>query len=68
MWLIDLIGGIAELWSSWRLYVCLGISIGIATCLHFAFPDQMWVWFLSVPVMIAGFTLGYRWQIRADRQ
>jgi hypothetical protein len=43
MWLIDLIGGIAEFWCSWRLYVCGGIAVGIAVALHNGFPDQAWV-------------------------
>lgn len=65
MWFIDLIGGIAELWSSWRFYVCLGISIGAASLLHFTFPDQTWVWFISIPLLICGLSLGLWWQARA---
>ena len=67
MWLIDLIGGIFELWTSWRLYLCLAITFGIAAFLHFVFPDQVWPWFISVPIVTFGFSFGFWWQIRADR-
>jgi hypothetical protein len=67
MWFIELMGGVFELWCSWRLYVCLGVAMGIAATLHQAFPDQNWVWFVSMPTMITGFALGFWWQLQADR-
>ena len=66
MMLIDLFGGIAELWCSWRLYICLGIVVGFAVGLHNTFPDQAWTWFVSVPTVIIGIGFGFWWQIRAD--
>jgi hypothetical protein len=66
MWLIELIVGIAELWCSLRFYLCFGIAVGIAVALHNTFPDQGWVWFVSVPTAIIGIGLGFWWQIRAD--
>ena len=66
MWLIEIILGIAELWCSWRLYVCLAAAAGVAVALHNAIPDQVWVWFISLPVVIAGIALGVWWQTRRD--
>jgi hypothetical protein len=67
MGLIELIEGIVELWCSWRFYVCLCLAAGIAISLHNTFPHQSWVWFVSVPTVIAGIGLGFRWQARADK-
>lgn len=66
MWLIELIGGIVESWTSWRFYICVVISVGIAIVLHKGFPDQDWIWFLTVPAVITGIGLGFWWQIKAD--
>ena len=48
-------------------YLCLVAVIGIAAGLHSAFPDQTWVWFISVPTIVTGAGCGWWWQRRADR-
>jgi uncharacterized membrane protein YedE/YeeE len=67
MFIIDVICGIIEAWCSWRFYICVGISVGVAIALHNTFPAQTWVWLISVPTVIAGIGFGIWWQIQADR-
>jgi hypothetical protein len=62
MWIVDLIGGICEIWSSWRFYICVGIALIIAIILHSVFSDQNWVWFVSSPIFIFGLVAGFYWE------
>ncbi|RYD18829.1 MAG: hypothetical protein EOP88_21220 [Verrucomicrobiaceae bacterium] len=58
----DLISGLAELACSWRFYLCFGIAAGVIAAVHLTFPNQAWVYFISVPTGIAGFILGFYWE------
>ena len=66
--LLHLIEGLAELWCSWRLYLCLGVGLGAAFLLHRLLPEANWILFISVPLGIASFVLGVRRQVEADRE
>jgi hypothetical protein len=66
MTLLEVIDGIVDLVCSWRLYLCLGIGVGVAALFHASFPDRVWVWFVSVPLVVTSFIVGWRWQEAAD--
>jgi NADH:ubiquinone oxidoreductase subunit 3 (subunit A) len=68
MAIIELILGIVDLCCRWRFFICFGITMGIFAAMHNSFPDQAWVWFVTVPVVITGMCFGSWWQFRADRQ
>lgn len=70
MWIIDIIGltiEVAHEWCSWRLYVCIGVAIGIIAGLYFAYPGQPSIWYVSTPAALIVMGLGFLWQIHADR-
>jgi hypothetical protein len=68
MAIIELILEIVDLCCHWRFFICFGITMAIFGTMHTSFPDQAWVWFVTVPIMITGIGFGCWWQIRADRQ
>ena len=71
MWIIDIFSvilAIAEEWCSWRLFVCIGIAIGIVAGFFFAYPEQPSIWYVSVPAAFIVIGLGFLWQIHADRK
>ena len=55
-----------DLWWSWRFYLCLGISILLAFSIHGKFGSDPWVFFLSVPCVLAGLLAGFVWQARSE--
>lgn len=66
MEIFDLILGVLEFLTSWRLLLCPIVAIGVALVLHDSFPNQSWAWFLSIPTVLCGIILGFWWQRRAD--
>jgi len=66
MWFIDLVVELCQLWLSWRFFVCLLVSVSLAILLHSRFEGQVWVWFISVPMVVGSLVLGWWWQERAD--
>jgi len=66
--LLELVEGFSELWCSWRFYLCLAVGAGGAVLLHRAFPDEAWIWFISIPLAIAFIVAGWRWQCAADQK
>jgi len=67
MWFVELVAGMLDWWCSWRVYLCLVLSLGTAAALHDRFNDQAWVPFVSVPIAVIGAGFGFWWQSRADR-
>jgi hypothetical protein len=66
--ILDIVCEIADLWLSWRFYLCVATSVGLAIFLHTTFEDHTWVWFISIPLVLFGFVLGFCWQAQADRK
>ena len=52
MLFLEIIDGIVDLITSWRLYLCIAIGALLAYFLHSIFPEENWVYFLSVPIVI----------------
>jgi hypothetical protein len=66
MWsIVEIIEIALHFWTAWRLFLSLFISIGFAFLVHATFPDQEWVYLISLPTMIAGFFLGLLWELKA---
>jgi hypothetical protein len=67
MGIIELIGGIFDLWSSWRFYICVAITVPIAIALHKIFPDQTWIWLVSAPIVLFGLVAGFYWEHQSGK-
>lgn len=46
---LEILAEVVDALASWRLYVCIGPALLGAYCLHSAWPDATWTWFVSVP-------------------
>ncbi len=64
--IIELILAIGEFLMSWRLYLCLLVSVGAAFMLHEKFPENDWVYFISVPLVVTSIVGSLVWQVRSD--
>jgi ABC-type Fe3+ transport system permease subunit len=64
---LSILGELADLITSWRLYVCIGPAIALAVFLHRIFPDALLLYWFTIPLVISSFVLGFRWQLSADR-
>lgn len=67
MAVLEIIWEIADLFCSWRLYLCLGPALLGAFFLHASFPDASWPWFISIPIVITALCGGLYWDWRARR-
>ena len=68
MWLVlEIVLTIATEWLSWRVWLCLGIAIGIVAVLYNKYPEQNGIWSVSCPAAIGVIALGFWWQYRVDR-
>ena len=65
--LLELLFYIGDAFSSWRFYLCVLVSVPIAVWLHNSFGHDIWVWCLSVPIVLAGIIGGFVWKIREDK-
>ena len=64
--LLELITGVLELLSSWRLLVGLTMAVIVCLLLAEAVPDGTATWLVCVPVALVGVYFSFRWQLRAD--
>jgi uncharacterized membrane protein YgaE (UPF0421/DUF939 family) len=62
MLFFEIIDGIVDLVTSWRLYLCIAIGALLAYFLHTSFPEQNWTYFISVPLVIFMAITGWGWQ------
>jgi len=68
MWsAIDIILMIADEFCSWRVWLCIGIAVGIVAGLYYKYPEQDGIWSVSFPAAIIVTAMGFWWQYRADR-
>lgn len=65
MWL-ELLGGLAELFCSWRVYACVVPALFGMWILHESFPGAQWPNFVSIPLVIVAFVVGIRWEWKAS--
>lgn len=68
MWIIfeiafELVSG----WSSWRIWLCIILAIGLIAVAYHVFPEQNGFWPLTSPIALVIIALGCWWQVRADR-
>jgi hypothetical protein len=54
-----------DFWRPWRFIVCLALSVWFAFWLHGKLGPEPWVYFLSVPSVLAGVVLGIIWEARS---
>jgi len=64
---IEIILMIAYELSSWRVWLCIVIAVGIVAGLYYKYPGQDVIWSVSFPAAIIVTAMGFWWQYRADR-
>ena len=65
--LLEFLGGILDLFLSWRLLVSLCITAGIIFLVFTKVDNQTARWVVGTPIALAGLILGFRWQNKSDR-
>jgi hypothetical protein len=63
--LFDLIFDIADLFASWRFYVCVVPAVLVAFLVHNSWPDAIWPWFFTAPVVLGAVVGGLWWDCRS---
>ena len=66
MTFFDFIIEVADVFWSWRVYLCVIPAILLACFLHNKWPDARWLWFLTVPGVLYAFVVGLRWESRSS--
>ena len=66
-WAIEIILMIAVELCSWRVWLCIGIAVGIVAGLYHLYPGQNGIWSVSYPAAIVVIAMGFWWQYRAER-
>jgi hypothetical protein len=66
MWILELIVSVWSASETWRLYLSIGIALGLAALIYFAFAGQAWTWFIIIPLAVAGILFGVYWHYNAD--
>lgn len=55
------------LWlPAWRIWLSFLSSVAIMGIMHAIFPGQSWVWYVTLPIVVASFPLGAWWQYRSE--
>ncbi len=66
MTVFDIIMEVADLFWSWRVYLCVIPAILLACLLHDKWPEARWLWFLTVPSVVCALVVGIRWDYRSS--
>jgi hypothetical protein len=66
--LLSFLGGLGEIFFSWRFYLGVLLTVPIAMLLHERFGDDLWVWLISFPIVAFGFGGGWIWQWKHDQR
>jgi hypothetical protein len=66
-WIFEIALMIAVEWLSWRVWLCIGVAIGVIAVAHNQFPEKDGLWSVSYPVAIMVVAFGFWWQWRVDR-
>jgi hypothetical protein len=53
--------------SSWRVWLCIAIALGIIGSLYYKYPELNGIWSVSFPVAIIVIAMGFWWQYRAEK-
>ena len=64
MSLQSLLGGFAEFFASWRLYLGVLCSVLVAFWLHKRFGDETWVWFVFMLLVLLGNVGRFIWRLK----
>lgn len=67
MGIFELIGGLAELTGSWRLYLCIAGGLLLVYALTSFITYEPFEVVLSACIFIASFVFGWRWESAARR-
>lgn len=68
MGILEIIGELADLWTSRRFYLCVALSVGGALFIHVTLGEHQWVWFISIPLVIVGISTGLAWELKAEKK
>jgi hypothetical protein len=66
MTIFDIIFELADVFYSWRVYLCVIPTVLLAWLLHDHWPEARWLYFLTVPSVLGALVLGLRWEYRAS--
>jgi len=65
MWdFLEFIGGIFEVLTWWRFYLCLLLSVALVGLIYWLGPDRTLCLPLAIPVVVLGIGTGIVWQWR----
>jgi hypothetical protein len=64
--ILEFIGELGVLFSSWRFYLCLALSLAAVGLIYWLIPSQALCLSLSIPVAVIGIGTGIVWQLRKD--
>jgi hypothetical protein len=65
MMIIEIIMEIADLFVSWRFYVCVVPAVLLAVLVHNSWPGAVWPWFVTVPLVSGAVIGGFWWDCRS---
>jgi hypothetical protein len=65
--IFDIIISIVYDMCSWRVWLSIGIAVGIVVGLYCMFPAHGGLWSISYPAAMMVIAMGFWWQNRADR-
>lgn len=63
--IFDIFSLFVDFASSWRLWICAVVFIGLAILFHTVLGDGTWVYFFSIPTGLAGVIGGIFWELKA---
>jgi len=66
MTIFEIIFELADVFYSWRIYLCVIPTVLLAWLLHDHWPEARWLYFLTVPSVVGALVLGLRWEYRAS--
>lgn len=65
MWdMLEFIGAIGEVFTSWRFFVCLLFTSAMVGLIYLVIPDQTVCLWVSIPVALVGVCIGIGWEWR----
>jgi hypothetical protein len=66
MMIFEFIIEVADVFWSWRVYLCVVPAILLACLLHDKWPEACWLWCLTIPGVLCAFLVGLRWESRSS--
>ena len=63
----ETVSSIAELLTSWRLFLSLAVTVGLVVLVLMLVPNEIARWIICTPIVILGAIGSFYWQAKADR-